>query len=286
LSEDEHTRDESREMATDIMATSTTKLTLFLSILLARFTRFALTSLKCASLRSAQRRDMLIGNSPLVGDHNLIFHEAGVPPIHTPMNLLVDLDDKVKERLFVVHVTGSQIPADSGLKQANEWDTMEIEVDDGKGEVDEFGRLLESLTLLTDNFSFTTETFKVLSENAEKKVWERGTTIMEKDATIEHLFVFTSGIALEQTEEGEMNRTYKPGDYTGENAFVGDGAKTMFKITAGTKVHAVQVPIAVIKPFLNNEKTLKEIAAVAALQSDGTWTSTSHNMVSERASEP
>jgi hypothetical protein len=35
-------RDESREMATDIMATSTTELTLFHSIRLARFTRFAL----------------------------------------------------------------------------------------------------------------------------------------------------------------------------------------------------------------------------------------------------
>ena len=48
LDEDEHTRDESHEMATEIMATSTstTELTLFHSILLTPFTRFALASLK------------------------------------------------------------------------------------------------------------------------------------------------------------------------------------------------------------------------------------------------
>jgi len=46
LDEDEYTRDESREMTTDIMATSTTKLTLFHSKLLTRFNRFALASLK------------------------------------------------------------------------------------------------------------------------------------------------------------------------------------------------------------------------------------------------
>ena len=46
LDEDESTRDESREMATDTMATSTTKLTLFHSILLARLTHFSLASLK------------------------------------------------------------------------------------------------------------------------------------------------------------------------------------------------------------------------------------------------
>jgi len=46
LDEDENTRDESREIVTDIMATSTTKLTLFHSFLSTRLTRFALTSLK------------------------------------------------------------------------------------------------------------------------------------------------------------------------------------------------------------------------------------------------
>ena len=42
---DEHTRDEMREMAKDIMATSTTKLTLFHPIRLARLVRFARPSL-------------------------------------------------------------------------------------------------------------------------------------------------------------------------------------------------------------------------------------------------
>jgi len=41
-----HTRDESREMATDIMATSTTKLTLFTQFFWLAFIRFALASLK------------------------------------------------------------------------------------------------------------------------------------------------------------------------------------------------------------------------------------------------
>jgi len=48
MKEDEHTRDGSREMATDIMATSTTKLTLFHSILLTR----SLLNMRLASLRS------------------------------------------------------------------------------------------------------------------------------------------------------------------------------------------------------------------------------------------
>ncbi len=52
LDEDEHTRDESREMATDIMATSTTKLTH--PIRLARLVRFARPSLKMRLACTAQ----------------------------------------------------------------------------------------------------------------------------------------------------------------------------------------------------------------------------------------
>ena len=59
------------EMATDIMATSTTKLTLFHSILLTRFTRFALASLKMRtiSLRSAQHQLALdVANDKLAAE--------------------------------------------------------------------------------------------------------------------------------------------------------------------------------------------------------------------------
>ena len=58
----EDTRDGSRKIATDIMATSTTKLTLFHPFRLAHFTRFARPSLKMclASLRSAQSHDFQI----------------------------------------------------------------------------------------------------------------------------------------------------------------------------------------------------------------------------------
>jgi hypothetical protein len=49
-------------------------------------------------------------------DCDILLHEAGTPPIHTPIQVLCDLPDKVKERLYVVHT--SALPADCGLKVA------------------------------------------------------------------------------------------------------------------------------------------------------------------------
>lgn len=65
---------------------------------------------------SAERYDSLCNEDKW--KHDLIFHEAGVPPIHTPMKVLANLPNHVKERLFLVHTSAKDIPADSGLKMA------------------------------------------------------------------------------------------------------------------------------------------------------------------------
>ena len=54
-------------------------------------------------------------NLPLQ-DADLLLHESGAPPIHTPLDVLLDLPKKVKERLYVVHT--SALPKDCELKVA------------------------------------------------------------------------------------------------------------------------------------------------------------------------
>jgi hypothetical protein len=64
---------------------------------------------------SPGRRDQLL-NFPW--HHDVIFHEAGIAPIHTPMKTLAELPDAIKRKLYVVHVTPSTIPPNSGLRVA------------------------------------------------------------------------------------------------------------------------------------------------------------------------
>lgn len=56
---------------------------------------------------SAGRRDFLL-NFPW--HHSVILHEAGVPPIHTPMKTLEDLSEDIKSRLYLVHCACSKLP--------------------------------------------------------------------------------------------------------------------------------------------------------------------------------
>lgn len=74
-----------------------------------------------------ERRDDLLD---VPWDSDLIFHEAGIPPIHTPLTVLNALPKEVKEHTFLVHVSESAIPENSGLRIAEPGTagTLEIEV--------------------------------------------------------------------------------------------------------------------------------------------------------------
>ena len=54
-------------------------------------------------------------NIPLQ-DTDILLHESGAPPIHTPLKVLQELPQKVKDRLYVVHT--SALSADSELRVA------------------------------------------------------------------------------------------------------------------------------------------------------------------------
>lgn len=65
-------------------------------------------------------------------DTDLLLHEAGVPPIHTPIDVLQKLPTKIKKRLYIVHTSKSTIPEGSDLKVAPTGTRGTIRLDDKK----------------------------------------------------------------------------------------------------------------------------------------------------------
>ena len=63
----------------------------------------------------AKARADKIRNLPLQ-ECDLLLHESGAPPIHTPLEVLLELPEEVKRRLFVVHT--AELPKDCELRVA------------------------------------------------------------------------------------------------------------------------------------------------------------------------
>jgi len=74
----------------------------------------AIDKLQSDGVLSKARADDL-RNLPLQ-EADLLLHEAGAPPIHTPLDVLLKLPSKVKKRMYVVHT--SSLPEDCELRVA------------------------------------------------------------------------------------------------------------------------------------------------------------------------
>lgn len=98
---------------------------------------------------SEHRRDELL-NFPWHCD--AILHEAGVPPIHTPLKTLMNLDEDIRKRLYVVHTAAKDLPADGGLRGAPEGVHNTITLD---GKLPENAGALEILDLVRKIDLFT-----------------------------------------------------------------------------------------------------------------------------------
>ena len=76
-----------------------------------------INELREKGILSRLRAEALL-NFPFSSD--LVLHECGVPPIHTPLTCLQKLSEEERSRLYLVHVTASSVPADCGLNLAKE----------------------------------------------------------------------------------------------------------------------------------------------------------------------
>jgi glyoxylase-like metal-dependent hydrolase (beta-lactamase superfamily II) len=91
----------------------------------------ALDKLQETGVLSKARADDL-RNLPLQ-ETDLLLHEAGAPPIHTPLEVLLQLPERVKKRLYVVHT--SALPEGCELRVAPTGTAGTIRLDQSKSDV-------------------------------------------------------------------------------------------------------------------------------------------------------
>ena len=76
----------------------------------------ALKDIYLKGVFTKQRYEALVDVNWL--SYDLILHEAGVPPIHTPTKVLEELPPAIKDKLYLVHIAAKDIPTGTGLKAA------------------------------------------------------------------------------------------------------------------------------------------------------------------------
>ncbi len=159
------------------------------------------------------RRDFLLS---FPWEKDLVFHEAGVPPLHTPMECLTSLPEEVRDKTYLVHVTQEKVPRDSGLKVAPTGLAATVSLDVSPRQ---FGSPAELLGVYLDNPLFRslpsekTMEFLLIARTQGLKA---GTQIYQKGDTDPHFYMVMGG-QVDILNDGERVTTHGRSDYFGED---------------------------------------------------------------------
>lgn len=131
-----------------------------------------------------------------------ILHEAGVPPIHTPLETLARLSSEVRDRLFVVHVDEKQLNEGKFAKKLRtipQWSTLRIDVASYVPESDETTNSLAALLSTVSSFRMirTAANLSALLEICRVNFYNKGTVILKTGETWNRAYIVRAGVALE-----------------------------------------------------------------------------------------
>ncbi len=149
--------------------------------------------------------------------HDLVFHESGVPPLHTPLSILTALDDDTKARLRVLHVTPARLVEHPDLLIAEPGRAATIEL---PVEPPPELKVLRHVSLLGRTRLFSRLPLARAAEligNARELHLKAGEQLIREGSDGDTLYVITGGKASVQREGREL-KVYGLGDYLGESA--------------------------------------------------------------------
>lgn len=230
-------------------------------------------------LMTPERRDSLV-NFPW--HHTVILHEAGVPPIHTPIKTLVDLPEDVKRRLYVVHVAAKDIPDGCGLRTAEVGPENTIVISNRRGP-DMFA--MEMLDLITKIDLFQDFPVDRAVEIVQCGRWVRydeGATLIEQGTLGDKLYVIAMGVVSVRVD-GELVKTLTVGDHFGEMSIVTRLPRTA-TIATLTEAELIEFTGHEFMHLVRNTSAIDRLRHLGLMQREQSWQVICSNSVLGRLS--
>ena len=234
---------------------------------------------------TAARRDQLLRRD---WHHSLILHEAGVPPIHTPVSLFVDLPDDIKKRLLLVHTTAANVPEGSGLRVAEAGAEHSIILDDrDTGAMAQAVEVLDALDS-AEIFRELQIPSRELLLCAQVRRYEAGAVIVERGCEVQEgsagLFVIKSGVC--SIFAPQVAKNLIAGDFFGEQALLPNHKRRTATVLARTDVTIVSIGRTEFPSLVRgNEDIIRKVVQLAAMRRDESWAVLQRNAVLHRLSQ-
>ncbi len=209
-------------------------------------------------------------------DSKVIYHESGVPPLHTPIKYLNSLPEEIQKRIVIYHIAKKDFPEETsltlakfGMENTLYFETEPPPYEEAYQILSVFGRI----DFMRDMPIWKAQEFLDI---VEIKRYFKGDKIIEKGSTGDEFHIIYSGNISVDSGGLDNNKIYGPYDYFGEVALI-TNQKRAAHVYAATDVMLFTIEKNKFLNFIIGTEFEKILKKVAEIRSSETWNLLSMN---------
>ncbi len=203
---------------------------------------------------------------------DIIYHEAGIPPLHTPISYLDSLPDKIQEKITVYHIAEKDFPKETNLKLAKfgVGETVYPEIE--RYENEEAYRILDVFSRIDVFKDLPFDRIKDLLLIVKKENFKKGDLIIKKDTMGDKFYVIVSGSVSIKGLEEKINeeKIYTTFEYFGEASILFNTLRKA-DVYAETNVEAYVIDRDSFLRLIEGTEVEENIRKLAATRSAKSW---------------
>lgn len=212
--------------------------------------------------------------------HSVVLHEAGIPPLHTPVAALAALPEIAKKRLRLVHIAKKDVP--EGLVAADVGLEHTIRLDVSPPHHGEAIRLLDAFSMVDFFRDLPLSRARSLLQVVRERHAQPGEVIVKEGTTGHAFYVIRNGVVA-VVRGGRTVKRYTAGDYFGEAALLLDRPRGA-DVIAETAVDLLAIERDDFLALVRKSELHERLHRLVQGQADGTWELINQNNALSRMS--
>ena len=210
--------------------------------------------------------------------YDTIYHEAGIPPIHTPISYLSSLPEKVQENITVYHISKKDFPKKTKLRLAKFGieNTLYPEIISMRYEG--ANRILDVMNNVDLFQDFKIVKAREFLSIIEEESFKRGDHIIRKGTMGDKFYIVVSGNITVRGLVNEYKKTYGQYEYFGEASLLNDKPRAA-DVIAETDVNVLTIEKNAFLNFISGSKLETSLRRLSEFRDSNSWDTLSKSEV-------
>ncbi len=203
-------------------------------------------------------------------DSKVIYHEAGIPPLHTPVSYLNSLPEEIKKKTVVYHIAKKDFPKETSLSLAKFGIENTLVFKTMPPTYEKSYQLLNVLKHLDFFDDISIDKIQEFITIIEEESFKKGEILVKKGTKGDKFYIIYTGNVSVIDKQLEVKKVYGTYEYFGEIALI-TGTERAMDIIAETDVRVFSIRKDKFLNFISDTEFEKTLHRLIKVRSSETW---------------